>query len=210
MCDSARKLNPTEYQGGSSAVDDSAVIISGENQFMRLSDKDGAPNSSEVSFWRTVFSHFGPGHALFLRSELTDNSWRIYSDNIAMARWLQRTVQGMLASDTKEERIPVVEAAFSRSGDPRSFWTERVESYHAQIIMTWSDFGDPILVHSRPNEAPNRPYGVCTILVPALGGRLIVNGAHAKGRPWPRDRLGRPFSTCGLGLAESWTEQRAN
>lgn len=208
MSDSARKLNPSEYQGGSSAVDDNLVIISGENQFMRLSDKDGAPNSSEVSFWRTVFCPRGPGHALFLRSELTDDSWRIYSDNIAMARWLQRTIQGMLAPDTKDQKIPVVEAAFSRSGDPRSFWTETVKSFDTEILMTWSDFGDPILVHSRPNETPNRPYGVCTILVPALDGRLIFNGAQARGQPWPRDRVGRPFSTCGLGLAESWTEQR--
>jgi hypothetical protein len=75
-------------------------------------------------------------------------------------------------------------------------------------VMTWSDFGDPILVHSRPNETPNRPYGVCTVLVPALGGRLVLSGAQAKGQPWPRDRVGKPFSTCGLGLAESWTEQR--
>lgn len=210
MTADARKLNPSEYQGGSAAVDDSRVIITGENQFMRLSAKDGDPNSSEVSFWRTVSCPFGPGHALFLKSELTEHMWRIYSDNIAMARWLQRTVQGMLASDTKDQGIQVIEAAFSRSGDPRSFWTERVEAYDVEIVMTWSDFGEPILVHSRPNETPNRPYGVCTILVPALGGRLVLNGAQAKGQPWPRDRVGRPFSTCGLGLAESWTEQRAS
>src|SRR5579863_5034649 len=105
MAAGARKLNPNEYQGGSAAVDDSRVIITGENQFMRLSDKDGATNSSEVSFWRTVFCPFGPGHALFLKSELTDNLWRIYSDNIAMARWLQQTVQGMLASRSEERRV---------------------------------------------------------------------------------------------------------
>jgi hypothetical protein len=32
------------------------------------------------------------GHVLYLKTELTDNRWIIYS-TIAMARWLQRTVQ---------------------------------------------------------------------------------------------------------------------
>ena len=39
---------------------------------------------------------------LYLRSELTDDRWRIYSDNIAMARWLQSTVQGMLNAETAD------------------------------------------------------------------------------------------------------------
>jgi hypothetical protein len=208
MNTSARKLNPTEFQGGASAVDDNRVIVTGENQFMRLSEKDGDPLSTEVSFWRTLFCLSGPGHALFLRSELTENHWRIYSDNIAMARWLQRTVQGMLAPDTRNPSIPVVEAVFSKSGDPHYFWTEQIVAHDVRIMMTWSDFGDPILVHSRPNETPNRPYGVCTVLVPALAARVTLNGAQAKGQPWPRDRMGRPFSTCGLGFSESWTEPR--
>src|SRR6516164_5580705 len=30
-----------------------------------------------------------PGHVLYLKSELTEGRWRIYSDNITMARWLR-------------------------------------------------------------------------------------------------------------------------
>ena len=55
----------------------------------------------------------GPGHVLYLKSEVTDNTWRIYSDNIAMARWLQQTVQGMLNAETADTSIPVVDAEFS-------------------------------------------------------------------------------------------------
>src|SRR3546814_2550906 len=44
--------------------------------------------------------------------------------NIAMARWLQETVQGMLNPELADTSIPVVEAEFSKSGDPRYFWTE--------------------------------------------------------------------------------------
>ena len=66
-----------------------------------------------------------------------------------------------------------------------------------------------MLIHTEPNQPPNpRPYGVCTVLVPALGARLTVNGQQARGKPWKREREGRPFSTSALAFSESWTEPR--
>jgi hypothetical protein len=190
-----------------STADDNRVILTGENPFIRLSEKDGDPNSTDASFWRILFCPAGPGHVLHLKSELTQDQWRIYSDNIAMARWLQQTVQGMLTPDLKNLSIPVVDAAFNKSGDPRYFWTEHVKARDAEIALTWHDIGEPLLVHTRPNEAPNpRPYGVCTVLLPALAARLTLNSAQARGQPWPREREERPFSTCALAFSESWTE----
>ena len=146
-------------------IDDNRVIVTGENPFLRLSEKDGDPNSTDASLWRILFSPAGPGHVLYLKSELTQDRWCIYSDNIAMARWLQQTVQGILTSDLKNFSIPVVDAAFSKSGYPHYFWTEHVMAHNAKIDLTWHDIGEPLLVHTRPNEEPNpRPYGVCTVL----------------------------------------------
>ena len=99
-------------------ADPNRVIVTGENPFIRLSEKDGDPNSTEASFWRILFCPAGPGHVLYLKSELTHGRWRIYSDNIAMARWLQQTVQGMLNPELKDLSIGVIDAEFSRSGDP--------------------------------------------------------------------------------------------
>src|SRR6478736_5020666 len=96
MSASARKLNPTEYQGNEASVDDSRVLMTGMNLEMRLSESDDDANSSLVSLWKVVFSPSGPGHALYIKSELTENRWRIYSDNLGLARWLQQTVQGVL------------------------------------------------------------------------------------------------------------------
>jgi hypothetical protein len=191
-----------------SAADPNRVILTGENPFLRLSQTDGKPNTTDASFWRIVFCPAGPGHVLYLKSELTEDRWRIYSDNIAMARWLQSTVQGMLNAETADAAIPVLDAQFSKSGDPRYFWTERVVSRGEEISLTWYEIGDPLLLHTQPNAEPNRPYGVCTILVPALAARLTRNGIEASGRPWPRQREGRPFSTCALAFSESWTEAR--
>ena len=192
-----------------STVDANRVILTGENSFIRLSGRDNDPNSTDASHWRILFSPAGPGHVLYLKSELTGGQWRIYADNITLARWLQDTVQGMLNAELKDTSIPVIDAVFDKSGDVRSFWTEHVHAHDADIALTWHDIGDPLLVHTRPNEPPqNRPYGVCTVLIPALAARLTLNGKQAQGKPWPREREGRPFSTCALAFSESWTEAR--
>lgn len=192
-----------------SVADPHRVVLTGENPFLRLSEKDGDPNSTDASYWRILFCPAGPGHVLYLKSELTHGHWRTYSDNIAMARWLQQTVQGMLNPELKDLSIPVIDADFSKAGDPRYFWTEYVSAADAEIALTWHDIGDPLLIHTEPNKEPNpRPYGVCTVLVPALSGRLTLNGQQARGKPWPREREGRPFSTSALAFSESWTEPR--
>src|SRR3954453_5983081 len=106
------------------AADPNRTILTGENPFIRLSDTDGGTITTNASYWRILLCPAGPGHVLYLKSELTENRWRIYSDNIAMARWLQNTVQGMLDAETADTSIPVVDAVFSKSGDVRDFWTE--------------------------------------------------------------------------------------
>lgn len=189
-----------------STADPNRVILTGENPFIRLAATDGGPNTTEASFWRILFCPAGPGHVLYLKSELTENKMRIYSDNIAMARWLQATVQGMLNPETADLTIPVIDAEFEKSGDQRDFWTERLVTSQEEIALTWYDCGEPLLLHTQPNQVPGRQYGVCTVLIPALSARLTVDGVQAAGRPFPREREGRPFSTCALAFSESWTE----
>jgi hypothetical protein len=125
-----------------------------------------------------------------------------------MTHWLQDTVQGMLDASLADTSIPVIDAAFSKSGDPAYFWTETIMTADDEITMTWHNLGDPLLVHTVPEEIPGRRYGVCTVLIPAAGTRLVHNGVQAAGQSWPRDRDGRPFSTSALAFSESWTEAR--
>jgi hypothetical protein len=191
-----------------SVADPNRLILTGENPFIRLSATDGAPNTTNASFWRIILCPAGPGHVLYIKSELTEDRWRIYSDNIAMARWLQSTVQGMLNAETADQTIPVIDAEFSKSGDARDFWTERLVTADEEIALTWYRIGEPLLIHTQPDAEPGRPYGVCTVLIPALGARLSRNGIQAVGQPWAREREGRPFSTCALAFSESWTAAR--
>jgi hypothetical protein len=130
-------------------------------------------------------------HVLYLKSEVTEDRWRIYSDNIAMARWLQSAVVGAISAELRDPAIPVADAQFNRSGNARDFWTERLDASDEQIALTWYKLSEPFLVHSQPKSVPGRPYGMCTVLIPALGARLTRNGIEAEGQPWPRDREGR-------------------
>src|SRR5258708_32284309 len=128
-------------------ADPNRVIVTGENPFIRLSVKDGDPNSTDASFWRILFSPSGPGHVLYLKSELTEGLWRIYSDNIAMARWLQLTVPGMLNPELKDLTIPVIDAEFSKPADPRYFWTGRVVSIYEEVLLPWDEIRDRPVLH---------------------------------------------------------------
>jgi hypothetical protein len=189
-----------------STVDVNPVIVTGENSAIRLSPTDGDSFTTNASFWRILSCAGGSGHVLYLNSELTGGRWRIYSDNIAVARWLQSTVIGAIYAELRDPNISVTDAQFSRSGDVRDFWTERLDARDERILMTWYRMGEPFLVHTQPNSIPGRPYGMCTVLIPAAGARLTRNGIEAVGQPWPREREGRPSSTCVLGLCESWTQ----
>ena len=188
-----------------SPIDPNRLLLTGENPYIRLSATDDGPVTSDASFWRILFSPGGPGHVLFLQSELTNDEPRIYTDNIQMTRWLQGEIQGRINATFGNLEIPATEASFGSSGDLRSFWTESCSARGEEIALTWYDLGEPFMSHSFPGGNPERPHGVATVLIPANGARITLNGRQASGRPWPRQRDARVHSTCALAFSESWT-----
>ena len=188
-----------------SPIDPNRLLLTGENPYIRLSATDDGPVTSDASFWRILFSPGGPGHVLFLQSELTNNEPRIYTDNIQMTRWLQGEIQGRINATFGNLEIPATEASFGSSCDLRSFWTESCSAHGEEIALTWHDLGEPFMSHSFPGSNPERPHGVATVLIPANGARITINGRQASGRPWPRQRDARAHSTSALAFSESWT-----
>ena len=182
-------------------------ILVGENPFIRLGQEPGMAFTTDASLWTLVYSPEGAGHALFIRSELTDNQWRIYSDNPRMVRWLQSTVQGMLNPETATDQIAVIDSNFSRQGNVREGWIQKVHSDAIEITMNWSNFLDPLLMaHDEPTQLPNRSYGASLVMLPALKAELTLNDRKAQGDVWPCKYDGQPFSTACLAFSESWRE----
>ena len=113
----------------------------------------------------------GPGHVLLVQAELTGGKPRIYSDNIAMTRWLQKAIESILFPPSADPGLPVIEASFERSGDPRGVATERIVSADDEIVLAWYDFNDPFVLTMAPGSA-NRPIGVFSTFFPARAAQV--------------------------------------
>jgi hypothetical protein len=183
-------------------TDPNQVRLTGENQYMRLHTVENGPMTTRASHWRILFSPAGPGHVLFLRSEVTDDQIRIYADNIALARWLQQEI--LTSGEFSDQTIAVIDAAFTRSGDTRAFWTETVETLEEDISLTWFDFTEPFVISVPVGSVPERPLGWSSVFVPARRVQLTLNGRVASGHPFPEPRGDRMSSTAGLALSETW------
>ena len=97
-------------------VDPNEVLMTGENSFVRLSSDGGKTLTDRTSHWRVLWCPAGAGHALFIQSTLTDGKIRVYSDNIAVARWLQKTIESVLFPAFADTSLPVIAATFARHG----------------------------------------------------------------------------------------------
>jgi hypothetical protein len=180
------------------------IILNGENPFIWLYEKEGDERTTEASVWTISYSEKGAGHALFIKSELTNHQWRIYSDNPDMARWLQSTVQGMLNPETADHDIPLFEAIFTQKGNVLDSWTQIIKSSKDEIVMTWKNMAPPVLVQDEEISEAGRPYGVSVVMMPAKSAQLSLNGKLARGKIYPMDLNGHPFSTGALAFSENW------
>ena len=187
-----------------SPTDPNEVRLTGENSFIRLHSEADGPLTTRASHWRVLLSPGGPGHVLYLKSDATDDQVRIYSDNIAMARWLQDEIESFLFPEFGDQSIPVVDAAFSRDGNAMTYWTETVESDEETIALTWYDFGEPFVINVPPGAIEGRNHGVYSCFVPARRAQLTLNGVVASGQPLPEMSGDRTTSTACLAWSETW------
>jgi hypothetical protein len=188
-------------------VDPHDVVMTGENSFIRLSNDGGKTIDERVSHWRVLWSPAGQGHALFIESSLTGKGPRVYADNPGMARYLQRTIETLLWKDFAAESLPVIQAAFTRSGDALSTVQEHIVSRDEEIVLSWWDLMKPFIL-TMPPGAMNRPLGVYSTFIPARSAQLSVNGQAARASLFPMERFGKPASSCCLAWSESWTRPR--
>jgi hypothetical protein len=185
-------------------TDPNQVRLTGENSFIRLLDQEGGTQLTRISHWRIWYSPEGAGHVLFIQSDVTDGTVQIYADNEAMARWLQGEIESLLYPPFADQSLPIVPAAFSRSGDTRSAWTESVEAPGARITLTWSELAEPFMLTLAAGSVPGRPHGVYSCFVPARSAEVTLNDRVATGQPYPQQRGDRDGSTACLALSETW------
>src|SRR5256885_6727264 len=190
-----------------SPVDPNEVLMTGENSFIRLSRDGGKTLADRASHWRVLWCPAGSGTALFLQSELTDGKVRVYSDNAAVARWLQKTIESLLFPAFADTSIPVIPAVFARAGDARSTATETVTSATDRLTLTWWDTLEPFVLTMAPGMN-GRPIGVFSTFFPARSAQLELNGRFATAQGWAEQRGDRQSSSAGPAWSGSWGKPR--
>ena len=188
-------------------VDPNDVLMTGENSFIRLSPDGGKTLSDRFSHWRVLWCPDGAGHALFMHSTLIDGGVRVYSDNPAVARWLQKTIEAVLYPQFADTSLPVTRAQFLRAGSPPGTATETVIAGTDRIVMSWSDTIAPFVLNAPPGFM-NRPIGVFSTFFPARAARVELNGKNPVGHVWPEMRGDRQSSSACLAWSETWVKPR--
>ena len=188
-------------------VDPNDPIMTGENSFIRLSHDAGKTQTDRYSHWRVLWCPAGAGHALFMQSELTAGKVKIFSDNVAVARWLQRNIETLLFPAFADEKVAIVSADFMRHGDAQSSAIETVTSSENEITLTWYDFIAP-LVLTQPPGFNNRPIGVFSTFFPARAAQVEMDGDVTTGLPWEEMRGDRKSSSACLAWSETWVKPK--
>jgi len=188
-------------------VDPHDPVMTGENSFVRLSNDGGKTIVDRVSHWRVLWSPAGQGHALFIESSLTGKGPRVYADNAGMARYLQRMIETLLYKEFADEKLPIIDAQFERTGNSLSTVEERIVSRDDEIILGWWDLMPPYVL-TMPPGAMDRPLGVYSTFLSARSAQLSVNGAAASVKVFAQERFGKVSSSCCLAWSETWTKPR--
>lgn len=190
-----------------SVVSPNTVYFSGENPFLRLKASASGPDTTVCALWRAHHCVAGPGHALFVKSEVTDGKVLVLTDNEALLRWVQK-IEALLRPDFGNEALPFTKASFSRAGDTLTTYRELASAKDLAVELSWSGLGGGYLISLEPGNDIAGDWGVASFMLPARQGELTVNGKKAAGGAFPELMAGKASSTAALAFAENW--YRAN
>ena len=189
-------------------VDPNEVLMTGENSFIRLSPDGGTTQTDRISHWRVLWCPAGGGHVLFMQSQLTGGQVRIWSDNVGVTRWLQKTIETLLFPAFADAATPVASAVFGRQGGPWGTAVETVTAADARITLSWWDTVTPFVLNAPPGFN-NRPIGVFSTFFPARSAQIEMDGKVAKGLPWAEMRGDRQSSSACLAWSETWVKPKS-
>ena len=189
-----------------SPVDPVQIRLTGENSFIRLSPQEGGPQTTRTSH-AGVWTPAGAGHVLFLKSDdLDGDQVRVYSDNIAMTRYVQEEIESMLFPEFGDTSLPVINAEFSRSGDISSAYNEIVTASSETVVLSWHDFLTPYMLNNPAGQASGRTHGVYSCFFPARQAQITVGDQALPGVVSPEMRGPAQSSTACIAWSETWVK----
>ncbi len=191
------------------------VDWSGENPGMYLKQQADGPFTTLISYFRVVVSPHGRGHvvvALLEPAALPGGRNAIYTDNPTLASYLVDGFVrffGAFRGLAGLEALPLRRAwAFARQGDARGEYREVAESDDGQIVLSWSELGEPFMVEYQPAQSATGRHEMFSLFVTAQRAEARVGEARSVGQPVPRDMAGTRSTTAFLAFSETWVRPR--
>src|SRR5258705_13783988 len=148
-----------------SIADPNKTILTGENPFIRLSLKDGDPNSTDASYWRIIFSAAGPGHVLYLKSELTEGRWPSIPTTSRWRAGCRRLYKACSMPNFPTQRSPVRRRRFPRLEIPATSGlntSSRTRRHLAHLVRYRRAAAHPLAAEPDPQPALRRMHCIDT------------------------------------------------
>ena len=192
------------------------VDWSGDNPGIYLKQAADGPFVTLSLYFRVVLSPHGAGTAMLILGAPEDGrGWPhvpnvFITDNQALGRYLMddfvvnmptfRGKAGLKAATF----LPLTAAA--TSGDPRSRYTERVQSDDLVAEMTWDQLGVPFVVDVNAAQSATGTHEMYSVFIEAKAASVTLGGARMGGQVANRQLFGRTISTAFLAFSETWVK----
>jgi hypothetical protein len=188
------------------------VEWTGENPGLYL--KAGGQYTCLASPFRVLHSPHGPGHAVFLLSDpagvgRSDGPGNVcVTDNLALGHWLLDTFVRQYPHFRGNAALAhlewIIGSSFTRHGDTRTSYRERVVAPGLTIDFEWIHLQEPSMVTLARELAPTGRHALFAVLIPALGASVSMNGRRLPGDPFEWRFHDRDISSVYLTWSETW------
>lgn len=178
------------------------VIVSGENPYIRLLDKEGGKPLTTASFWRIYWSPAGPGHICYLTvgEKGSPNATRIaIFDNEKLYEYLTNDILAMTSKQYTDWPFEKVgNGKVTSGGDRVHEATESCRGGKYKLDLAWHDMQGGELVDIPISSRPNNPFGLLFVRVSGKAD-VKLNGKAEPGTSYA--------GTAAYTFGETWLKK---
>jgi hypothetical protein len=190
------------------------VIFTGENPGLSLFGAGGGGLVAAASYWRCTYSAHGEGSALMLWLDLAAGGvgegtlTTIYTDNVAMARFINDTLNRHFGDFRDKGFADVVPAParFFQESDSRSYHRVVAHADAHRVELVWRDVRDYQQVVATEMAVGGRSFELATVICPCAEATIRFDDAFVDGEVKLSEQDGRPQSSAFLAFGESWVD----